>query len=146
MSQHFIIRASLGTTLLWAGHCLDVRHLLLVEEAGHQVTALRREAEESTLVHLPALSLAVLPLTNGTTIKTNVYEQEQDLTRTWCIPHVQGEHSQRQPSVIKSSPVGYPELFPVGIVLCFLILSNSFNKTRVQGPPGLVSIDLKSVL
>ena len=98
---------TLSTTLLWAGHCLDVRHLFLVEDAGHQVTALRREAEEPTLVHLPALSLAVLPLTNGPTIKTNVYEQ--GLTRTWCSPRVQGEHSQRHSLVIKSSPVGYHE-------------------------------------
>ena len=68
--QHFMITASLGTTFLWAGHRLDVGHLLLVEDAGHQDTTTRREAEEPTAVHLPALGLAVLPLTRHTARKT----------------------------------------------------------------------------
>ena len=81
--QHFMITASLGSTFFWAGHRLDVRHLLLVEDAGHQDTTPRREAEEPTVVHPPALSLAVLPLTRHTAIKTQWYGHTYD---PWVIP------------------------------------------------------------
>ena len=82
--QHFMITASLGATLLWAGHRLDVGHLLLVEDAGHQDTTTRGEAEEPTAVHLPALGLAVLPLIHHTAIKTRWHGHMM----IWSLSHV----------------------------------------------------------